>query len=116
MKKHFLSLLVFGLILLFIQTNLFNPAPAALSQKSEMVGIVKENISKTGKEKSKTVLPHLYNKSFAFFSPLDNEQHLLPSSSKNLRTALAKQSKLLSYKKDKTYYEGSNLAITKNVE
>ena len=115
MKKHFLSLLVFGLIVLLIQTTLFNPAPAALSQKSEVIGIVKENVSKTGKEKGNTVLPHLYNKSFAFFSPLDNEKHLLPSSSKNLRTALAQQSKLLGYKKDKTYYKGNNLEITKGM-
>ena len=115
MKKHFLSLLVFGLIILFIQTNLFNPAPAALSEKSEKIVMVKENVSKTGKEKSKTVLPHLYNKSFAFFSPLDKEKHLLPSSSKSLQTALDNHSKLLSYKKDKTYYNGSNLEITKGL-
>jgi membrane-bound lytic murein transglycosylase A len=115
MKKYFLSFLVLGLVVVFIQAKLFNPAPAALSQKSELYGIVKENVSVTGKDKTSSVLPHLYNKSFAFFSPLDNEKHLLPSSSKNLRNALAQHSKLLSYKANETYYESKNLVITKGL-
>lgn len=76
--------------------------------------IKKENVSKVGKEQTKTKLQRLYNKSIPLFSPLDQDA-LLPMPTERLTKALVHHKRLISYLKDETYYTDDELTIDTDV-
>ncbi len=114
MKKQYL--LLTGLVIVALSFEIISYIPS--STKNQPAGlitskaIVKNNISKTGKEKRANHFTKLYNKSIPLFSPLDNED-LLPLPTERLSNALKNQKRLLKYAKDKTYYTDDDLTITK---
>jgi len=113
MKKHYLLLAGIGAIVILFEIAIFTPSPKksqAGIQTSK--AIVKENMSKAGKEKRKHHFTKLYNKSIPLFSPLDNED-LLPLPTERLGQAIKNQKRLLSFAKNKTYYSDDDLTITK---
>lgn len=112
MKKHYLFLIVIGILFLSMQIALYIPKNDNITVKK---GFKKENINRVGKAQPNYTLTKLYSKSIPLFSPFEDNKSLLPMPSLELKDALVHQAKLLEIRKSEDkehFYSDSELEIT----
>ncbi len=113
MKKQIFLLITIGFAIVLNQMLSFKPENVKLSVETpSLKPLKKENVNKSGKERTNLKLRKLYSKSIPLFSPLDKEA-LLPMPAEKLGVALKNQAKLIRYAKNETHYSDDDLTITK---